>query len=159
MKTLKSQGGFSFIEALVTIGIMGVLASIALPQFANQSDAVKMSEITRTLEPTIQDADLQASQGVTDLAPSLAANEWVYGKHVDLNILSLDASNADGRVTYTMGAYEAGSTTNGFAGSDPAQLETITLTVTPNATRGQAKVELTCNPVFGDACPDMNTPF
>ena len=41
-KILKGRGGFSLIELLVVITIMGILAAVAIPRFVNVLDQARV---------------------------------------------------------------------------------------------------------------------
>ena len=49
LKAKKAEGGFTLIELLVVVIIIGILSSIALPQFLNQAARARQSEAESTL--------------------------------------------------------------------------------------------------------------
>ena len=137
MKTLKSQGGFSFIEALVTVGIMGVMASMALPQFTNKAEEVKFGEHTRLLEGFYTD---RGTEYQLDGAPAVlaAADRPTYwGNHV---VLVMDASIEDtvapGEYLYGFSVREPDGTTK-WNGTTVVDAERFILRGIPNDAKGR----------------------
>jgi prepilin-type N-terminal cleavage/methylation domain-containing protein len=56
----KSQSGFTLIEALITISIMGICASIATPSFTNWLSNKKVEDVTAQIEGAIKEAQLES---------------------------------------------------------------------------------------------------
>ena len=78
MKKLRNQSGFSLIEILVVIVIIGILATIAIPQFSNQRK--------RGFEATIQ----------SDLKNAASAEEAYYAQHQIYKAGALSSSTLSG---------------------------------------------------------------
>ena len=76
MKTYRNhKSGFTLVEILIVVIILGILAAIVIPQFTNAStDARKASLVSQlqTLRSQIQLFKLQHN----DVLPDLVANQW-----------------------------------------------------------------------------------
>ena len=76
MKTYTNRkSGFTLVEILIVVIILGILAAIVIPQFTNAStDARKASLVSQlqTLRSQIQLFKLQHN----DILPDLVANQW-----------------------------------------------------------------------------------
>src|SRR3954452_14514347 len=72
---VKTRGGFTLVEILIVVIILGILAAIVIPQFSNAStDARKASLLSQlqTFRSQIQLYKLQHN----DILPDLVANQW-----------------------------------------------------------------------------------
>ena len=70
-----SARGFTLVEILIVVIILGILAAIVIPQFTNAStDARKSSTVSQlqTLRSAIELFKVQHN----DIAPDLAGNQW-----------------------------------------------------------------------------------
>src|SRR4051812_44592628 len=73
--SVRRHSGFTLVEILIVVIILGILAAIVIPQFTNAStDARKNSTISQlqTLRSQVQLFKLQHN----DTLPDLVANQW-----------------------------------------------------------------------------------
>lgn len=58
----KKEGGFTLIELMIVIAIIGILASLAIPMYSNYSNKTKFSEVMQATAPFKLAVELCASQ-------------------------------------------------------------------------------------------------
>ena len=76
MKTNRNhKSGFTLVEILIVVIILGILAAIVIPQFTNASTSARVASLQgqlQTLRSQIQLFKLQHN----DVLPDLVANQW-----------------------------------------------------------------------------------
>ena len=76
MKTIrKTKSGFTLVEILIVVIILGILAAIVIPQFTNASTSARVASLqgqVQTLRSQIQLFKLQHN----DVLPDLVTNQW-----------------------------------------------------------------------------------
>jgi len=71
----RKVNAFTLIEILIVVVILGVLAAIAIPQFANASDDAKESTVRSTLQTVRMQIELYRGQHGL-LPPNLTSPAW-----------------------------------------------------------------------------------
>jgi prepilin-type N-terminal cleavage/methylation domain-containing protein len=66
---------FTLVEILIVVIILGILASIVIPHFANASDQAKKSSLVSTLQSLRSQVELYMLQH-GDKAPALTGADW-----------------------------------------------------------------------------------
>ena len=97
MSAIRRNKGFTLIEILIVVIILGILAAIVIPQFSNASTAAKTSSVTTTAQSLRSQIALFKLQH-NDNLPAAGANFWT------LMTTATDASGA---------AYVSGTSTSG----------------------------------------------
>lgn len=74
MKTKKAQQGFTLIELMITIAIIGILTTVALPAYQTYTDRAKFSEVILATSPYKTAVEI-AAQTETATLDALNHNE------------------------------------------------------------------------------------
>lgn len=75
MHTRKSKSGFTLVEILIVVIILGILAAIVIPQFTNASQDARRSSLTSQLQTLRSQIELFKLQH-GDTPPQLVTTGW-----------------------------------------------------------------------------------
>ena len=101
----KNQGGFSLVELMIVVGIIGILATFAIPRFERFQAKARMAEAKNTLSHiyTLQEAyklDAQAYRGVANSGFGQCASMPAGAREIGLEFVPCDPVRKLPRYSY-----------------------------------------------------------
>jgi len=113
----RSQHGFTLIELMIVVAIIGILAAVALPAYRNYSDRAEFSELVLAVTPLRTAVELAIQTrgpgalddldgGALGIPANVVATATVHGANVTDGVITMtwrqeDGSNLAG-ITYTL---------------------------------------------------------
>ena len=73
MKAYRKTSGFTLVEILIVVIILGILAAIVIPQFTNASQDARKNSLVSQLQTIRSQVELYKMQHLDKLPPNLAA--------------------------------------------------------------------------------------
>ena len=145
------QKGFTLIELMIVVAIIGILAAVAIPAYSDYTTKAKLSKIVGAVDP-IKLAIVDYNNNIA--IGTLTANAWA----------SLGIATSGPTTTSEINSYSVAGTT-GVITVTTKSISTIvttgsTITFTPVFTAGQTGVtwNVTCSPTGASYAP-MNKVF
>lgn len=120
----KAQSGFTLIELMIVIAIVGILAAVALPAYQNYTMRAKFSEVVAAVTPVRNAIDLCVQSGTAIASCTVASDiesQAAYGDAVTSVAWSQPNITATGDSTIFGSAYTyilQGSETSGMVNWD-----------------------------------------
>jgi type IV pilus assembly protein PilA len=109
--TMKKQQGFTLIELMIVVAIIGILAAIALPAYQDYTTRAKVQEAVSLATPAMTAIGIACSEGSLSASSNnaslgLGTNTAITGKYTT-SVTAVGTSATAGTVTIAMKAFGA----------------------------------------------------
>ena len=125
----RSQKGFTLVEILIVVIILGILAAIVIPQFTSASDDARKNSLTsqvQTLRSQVELYKLQHTTDASELFTGTGSAQWT-------NLLSATGA-ASGTTTIAASDRKCGPYLQTIPANNITNLSTVTVNTTVNET-------------------------
>ncbi|MGM9900182.1 MAG: type II secretion system protein [Bacilli bacterium] len=119
MKNKKNQKGFTLVELLVVITIMGVLGTVLVTNYTKYVDKSKQVVVDEQLNEVVQTFELAFVEGVTFNETTILNYQDIFDNNIDIENLyeSLSSGNLPENATLTIDASKITYSLNGKTSS------------------------------------------
>ena len=114
---MKAEKGFTLVEILIVVVILGILAAIVIPQFTNASTEAREASLTSDLQAIRGQIELYKIEHLGDALPGAGAASFIVAltKPTDIQGTEVPVGTAGAK-----GPYMAKIPVNPFSTADPA---------------------------------------